>query len=93
MTKIDSPQDLLFVDGRLTTADLDVMQTKNFAKCIFVFDDTEGVEKGVEETEDFKYMPGKCQFFHRMRAFVSRDPEWNITRQASPMRIHRTLLV
>ena len=47
MTKIDSPQDLLFVDGRLSAADLDVMQTKNFAKCIFVFDDTEGTEKGV----------------------------------------------
>ena len=47
LTKIDSPQDLLFVDGRLSAADLDVMQTENFAKCIFVFDDTEGTEKGV----------------------------------------------
>ena len=46
MSKIDSAQDLLFVDGRLNDLDLDVMQTENFANCIFAFDDTEGVEKG-----------------------------------------------
>ena len=46
MSKIDSAQDLLFVDGRLNDLDLDVMQTENFSNCIFAFDDTEGVEKG-----------------------------------------------
>ena len=46
MIGIDSPQDLLFVDGRLSETDLDVMQTEKFENCIFVFDDTEGAEKG-----------------------------------------------
>lgn len=46
MSTIDCPQDLLFVDGRLNDQDLDIIQTENFANCVFVFDDTEGVEKG-----------------------------------------------
>jgi hypothetical protein len=46
MIGIDCPQDLIFVDGRLNETDLDVMQTDNFENCIFVFDDTEGAEKG-----------------------------------------------
>ena len=46
LLKIDTPQDLLFVDGRLTEADINILQTSNYDGCVFVLDDTEGVEKG-----------------------------------------------
>jgi len=46
LLKIDTPQDLLFVDGRLSNEDISILQTPNYSSCVFVFDDTEGVEKG-----------------------------------------------
>ncbi len=46
----------------------------------------------VDEIEDLKYMPGKRRFFQQMRAFISRDPEWNIARRASGIHIYRALL-
>mgnify|MGYP001254926444 CR=1 FL=1 len=47
LIKIDSPQDILFVDGRLNDADLKILQTKNFKNTVIIFDDTIGTEKGV----------------------------------------------
>ena len=47
----------------------------------------------IDETEDLKYMPGRRRFFQQMRAFISRDPEWNITRRAGGIRIYRALLM
>ena len=46
LQKIDTPQDLLFVDGRLSYEDVSILQTPNYKNCVFVLDDTEGVEKG-----------------------------------------------
>ena len=47
----------------------------------------------VEETEDLRFMPGKRRFFQQVRALVSRDPEWNITRLTGGFHIHRALLM
>ena len=50
-------------------------------------------KEDVEETEDLKYMPGRRRFCQQMRAFVTRDPEWNIIRRASGINICRALLI
>ena len=50
-------------------------------------------KEDVEETEDPKYMPGRRRFCQQMRAFVTRDPEWNIIRRASGINICRALLI
>ena len=50
-------------------------------------------KEDIDETEDLKYMPGKRRFFQQMRAFISRDPEWNIARRAGGIRIYRALLM
>ena len=47
LLKINTTQDLLFVDGRLNDADLRILQTENFQNTVIIFDDTLGTEKGV----------------------------------------------
>ena len=46
----------------------------------------------IDETEELKFIPGKRRFFQQMRAFISRDPEWNITRRASGIHVYHALL-
>lgn len=46
LSNINTDQDFLFVDGRLTKEDITLTQNGHFDSCIFVFDDTEGFEKG-----------------------------------------------
>ena len=74
LNKVEAPQDLLFIDGSLTNEDVEIIATANFENCVFVFDDTEGAEKGtINQVLVSQKIKNRCMLYPPSRELLKEE--------------------